>query len=358
MAVQPPLSPFTVAPKSGRNAIDARISANSRFRRDEWPLVAALAYDRLCTFEFAIAAEIFAMPRPELGEDWYRFAVCAAEPGPLRAFGGLSVEPALGLELLAEADLIIIPGWKGVDAPVPPKLSSALTAAHERGARIASICSGAFVLAAAGLLDGKRAATHWRYADSLQRLFPRVQVEASVLYVEDNRILTSAGSAAGIDLMLHIIRSDFGADAANCVARRLVVQPHRSGGQAQFVHRPLPSDPRRRFATLLDEVRADPARNWSVPAMARHAAMSERTFFRRFTDSTGCSPAEWLSQLRVEECKRLLEATALPVDEVARQSGFGTVETLRQHFARATKLTPSEYRQRFGHRTDEMLYRD
>jgi len=312
------------------------------------PLVAALAYDDLCTFEFAITAEIFGLARPEMGAGWYRFAACAIEPGPLRAQGGLRVEVDGGVELIAQADLIVVPGWKGVDAAVPPELVEALRAAHARGARLASICSGAFVLAATGLLNGRRAATHWRYAEALARAFPAIEVDASVLYVEEGRVLTSAGSAAGIDLMLHIIRSDFGAEAANKVARRLVVPSHRNGGQAQFIERPVPSSANSRLAPLLDRVRAEPGRRWSVAEMALEAAMSERSFLRRFTAATGAAPGQWVSEVRVQEARRLLEQTGVSVEEVARLAGFGSVAALRLHFARATGLSPRAYRERFA----------
>ncbi len=199
------------------------------------PLVAALVYDGLCTFEFGVAYEIFGLPRPELGSGWYRFATAAVGEGAMRAAGGLAVAAAGGAEVLAEASLIVIPGWRGADAPVPEALQDALRLAVGRGARIATLCSGVFVPAAAGLLDGKRASTHWRYAELLRKRHPRITVDADVLYVDNDDILTAAGSAAGIDLCLHIVRKDFGIAAANSVARRLVVPPHRDGGQAQFI---------------------------------------------------------------------------------------------------------------------------
>jgi len=312
------------------------------------PLVVALAYDGLCTFEFAIAAEVFGLARPEMGSGWYRFAACGIEPGPLRAQGGFRFEVDDGPELLDKADLIVIPGWKGIDVPVPKTLAGALVAAHSRGARLASICSGAFVLAAIGLLHERRAATHWRYAHALSHAYPSIKVDASVLYVEEERVFTSAGSAAGIDLMLHIIRCDFGADAANSVARRLVVPPHRNGGQAQFIERPVPNSAKSRLAPLLDLIRAEPARRWSVADMAREAAMSERSFLRRFVKATGSAPGRWVTVVRIEEAKRLLERATIPIEEVARLAGFGGVASLRHHFGPATGLSPRDYRSRFG----------
>ncbi len=312
------------------------------------PLVAALVYDGLCTFEFSIAAEVFGLARPEMGEGWYRFASVAIEPGPLRAHGGLRIEADGDLELLKEADLIVVPGWKGSAAAVPDGLIAGLQAAWGRGARLASICSGAFVLAATGLLNGKRAATHWRYAEALASRHPEMEVDAQVLYVEEDRIFTSAGSAAGIDLMLHIVRSDFGNAAANSVARRLVMPPHRSGGQAQYIERPVPAEAGGKLSALLDAIRTNPDAVWSVERMADATAMSHRTFLRRFTETTGLPPGEWVTAIRVEEAKRLLEVTKLPIEEVATQVGFGSVATLRHHFRVLLGLSPRDYRGNFA----------
>lgn len=312
------------------------------------PLVVAPVYDGLCTFEFAIAAEIFGLARPEMGAGWYRFASAALEPGVLRAHGGLRVTSDGGPELLDEADLIVMAGWKGADVPVPPALAQRLRAAWARGARLASICSGAFVLAATGLLDGRRAATHWRYAQRLRERHPAIDVDADVLYVDDKRVLTSAGSAAGIDLMLHIVRGDFGVEAANSVARRLVMPAHRSGGQAQFIERPVPADRAHRLAGVLEQVRTDLRANWTVERMAGAAAMSPRTFLRRFTEATGQSPGDWLITERVAEAQRLLEASALPVERVAEAAGFGSVQALRHHFQARLGLAPRAYRASFG----------
>lgn len=202
-------------------------------------LVVALAYDGLCTFEFGVAVEIFGLPRPELGENWYRFAVAAVDEGELRATGGIRIVTEGGVELLEQADTIIVPGWRGAQMPVPETLCQALRQAHQRGCRIMSICSGVFVLAAAGLLNGRKATTHWRYTDLLRQRYPAIEVLEDALYYDEGRVMTSAGSAAGIDLCLHVVRTDFGRDIANNVAQRLVVQPHRDGTQTQKVTAPV-----------------------------------------------------------------------------------------------------------------------
>ena len=312
------------------------------------PLVVAPVYDGLGTFEFAIAAEIFGLARPEMGTGWYRFASAAVEPGPLRAQGGLSVTVDGNAELLDQADLIVMAGWKGADVPVPDELAQRLRRAWERGARLASICSGAFVLAATGLLDGRRAATHWRYADALRARHPGIEVDANVLYVEGERVFTSAGSAAGIDLMLHLVRQDFGVEAANSVARRLVMPAHRSGGQAQFIERPVPRDHTHRLAGVMEQVRADLRTPWTLERMAQAGAMSPRTLLRRFSEATGQTPGDWLIAERVAEAQRLLEASALSVERIAAQVGFGSAQALRHHFQARLGLAPRAYRASFG----------
>jgi len=258
------------------------------------PLVVALLYDGLCTFEFGIVAEIFGLARPEMGADWYRFASCAIEDGPLRAHGGFSLTPDHGSELIDQADIVIVPGWKGASESVPDALCERLRRAHDRGARLASICSGAFVLAAAGLLDGGTATTHWRYADALRSQYPMIVVDQVSLYRSHGRILTSAGSAAGIDLLIEIVRQDYGAEAANSVARRLVMPAHRTGGQAQFLERPVPARRNSEIAPLLDRLRVELSALWTLERMASECRMSLRTFARRFTEATGVSPGEWL----------------------------------------------------------------
>jgi AraC family transcriptional regulator, transcriptional activator FtrA len=311
-------------------------------------LVAALVYDGLCTFEFSIASEIFGLVRPEMGSNWYRFASVAVERGPLRAQGGLYVQAQAGMELLEQADLIVVPGWKGRNVPVPAELIQALLKAYRRGARLASICSGAFVLAATGLLDGKQAATHWRYAQDLASTYPAIEVDDKVLYVQSGRVYTSAGSAAGVDLMLHIVREEYGVEAANSVARRLVMPPHRNGGQAQFIERPVATDRNGRLADLLQLVQSDLKAEWSVQRLSQSVAMSTRTFIRRFVEATGQTPGDWVIGARVSEAKRLLESSVLSVETIAHQTGFGSVQTMRHHFRTQMGMAPKEYREMFS----------
>jgi AraC family transcriptional regulator, transcriptional activator FtrA len=314
------------------------------------PLVVALLYDGLCTFEFGIAAEVFGLSRPEIGPNWYRFASCAIEAGPLRAHGGFSILPDGGLELLDQASLIVVPGWKGADVPVPNNLIEHLQMAHARGVRLASICSGAFVLAATGLLDGAVATTHWRYADAMRRQFPNVVVDETSLYRSDGTIFTSAGSAAGIDLMIEIVRSDFGPDAANSVARRMVMPAHRSGGQAQFLERPVPTRPNAEIGPLLDEVREQLDQRWTINKLANASNMSKRTFERRFVQATGQGPGEWLADERIEAAKDILIRSNRSIEEIAEAVGFGSAHALRHHFRRRMRLSPSDYRREFSQR--------
>ncbi|MEO1017535.1 MAG: transcriptional regulator FtrA [Pseudomonadota bacterium] len=313
------------------------------------PLVCVVAYDGLCTFEFGITVELFGLPRPEF-DHWYRFAVVAAEPGPLRATGGVTVRTSHGLDALDDAHLILVPGWRGTDIPVPPDLSAALRRAHERGARLASICSGAFVLAAAGLLNGRRATTHWRYAQALARTYPDIDVDPEVLFVEDRGIMTSAGSAAGLDLGLHIIRQDFGAGIANMVARRLVLPARREGGQRQFVPAPEPRSRGGRIAPLLDRIRSSLNEEWPLARMASEAGLSGRTLSRRMIEATGTSPLMWLTQARVSHAGELLERADLSLADIAEACGFGSMETFRREFRRANGVAPSRYRSQFTQR--------
>ena len=313
-------------------------------------LVVVLAYDGLCTFEFGCAVEVFGLPRPELGETWYRFAVAGLEPGPLRATGGIHVLADGGLDLLAQAGTVVVPGWRGVDAPVPPTLCSALRAAHIAGARLLSLCSGAFVLAAAGLLDGRRATTHWRYADRLIARYPTLRFVPDVLYVDEGSVLTAAGSAAGLDLCLHLVRRDWGPEVANRVARRLVLPAHRQGGQAQFIERPVPREraASSRIGPLLDQVRTALHEDWTVERLAAAAAVSRRGLHRHFREATGQSPGTWLITERVERARELLEASDTAIEDIAAACGFGSAVTLRHHFRRLLSASPAAYRAHFG----------
>lgn len=311
------------------------------------PLVAILAYDGLCTFEFGCAVEIFGRSRPEMGPDWYRCMVIAAEPGPLRGLGGIRVEPDGGLEFLTDAETIVVPGWRSPLAEVPGPLAEALRAAHDRGVRLVGICAGAFVLAAIGALQGRRATTHWFHLDRLAEISPDTKVVDDVLYVDEGSVLTSAGSAAGLDLCLHVVRRDFGAKAANQVARRLVLSAHREGGQAQFIDRPVPVRAGTRLGAFLDSVRLRLSESWTIEQMADEAGVSMTGLHRHVRAATGFSPGAWLVAERVRLARELLEETNLSVEAIARTTGFGEPTTLRKHLHRAVGLSPTAYRDRF-----------
>jgi transcriptional regulator GlxA family with amidase domain len=304
--------------------------------------VVAMALPEVVAFDLAIPAQVFGHHDER---DRYSFGVCAAEPGPVPSTTGFAVHARLGLEALAAADTIIVPGYVPHDRPAPAVLE-ALCAAAGRGARMVSVCTGAFALAAAGLLDGRRATTHWRNAADLAARYPSVEVDPNVLYVDGGRVLTSAGVAAGIDLCLHLVRADWGAQAAARIARRMVVAPHRDGGQAQFLQRPVPANGTGLAATCawaLDRL-ADPL---TVADLARHAGWAPRTFARRFVTETGATPLRWLTAQRLLEARRLLEATDLPVDQVADRCGLGTAANLRLHLARDADMTPTAYRRAY-----------
>lgn len=306
--------------------------------------VVALAYDGLCTFEFGIAVEAFALKRPEFDFPWYRFSIASPDVSPLRATGGFTIDVPGRLEAIAEADTLIIPGWKGVDVPVPAGLKAAIVTAHDRGCRLVSICSGAFVLAATGLLDGRIATTHWRYTKQLAAKFPAINVNPDVLFENaGNGIFTSAGSAAGLDLCLHLIRLDHGAAVANRVARRFVLPTQRAGGQIQFIEHVEP-DTRSDIEPLLERLRARLDVPVTVPQMADMAGMSPRSLIRHFRRVTGLAPQEWLTGERIKRAMELLETTEATIDSVGYACGFQTPETFRHHFRRRLGTSPSQYR--------------
>lgn len=310
--------------------------------------VAVLLYDGLCMFEFACAAEVFGLERPEAGPGWYSFHTASVDGRPVRTQYGGRMQPDGDLKLLQAAGTIIVPGWRGAEASVPDALVAALRDSYRRGSRLLSICSGVFVLAAAGLLDGRRATTHWRHAAALRERHPLVEVDPDVLYVDNGQVLTSAGSAAGLDLCLHLVRRDFGSAKANLVARRLVIPPHRDGGQAQYVERPVAPRRRDALSPLLDHLRRHLDQPHTVAALAARVNMSERTFLRKFQAATGTTPGQWLARARIEHACQLLEQTGLGVDEVASRSGFGTAMTLRHHFRQRLGTSPVAYRRRFA----------
>lgn len=308
----------------------------------------AVLYDGLCTFEFGLTTELFGLERPELDVDWYDYGVVSVDPGPLSTLGGVTVSAPTDLSVIETAGTIVLPGWRDPGERPPERLISALRVAHSRGARLLSICSGVFVLAATGLLDGQAATTHWRYTDQLQADFPAIDVRPGVLYVDNGQTLTSAGSAAGLDLGLHLIRRDYGAAVANQVARRLVVPPHRDGGQAQFIVAPVQAIAGPALATTIDWALNNLDRALTVAKLASHANMTPRTFARRFGAEVGQPPHQWLSRQRVLRAQELLETTNVSIDVVAQQSGLGSAANLRHHFERETQTTPTRYRAVFS----------
>lgn len=311
-------------------------------------LVAILAYDGLCTFEFGIAVEVFGLARPEFDFPWYEHRIAAVDEGPMRAMGGIQVLADGGMELLETARTIIVPGWRDREAPVPEALLVALRQAHARGARLLSICSGVFVLAATGLLDGHRATTHWRYTSELAERFPNILVDPDVLYVDSGPLITSAGSAAGIDACLHLVARDFGTHVANSVARRLVMSPQRTGGQAQFIPTPVSPSPRSDLSRVMQWARERLHEPLEVRDLASEAAMSERTFLRRFTEASGQSPKTWLQHQRLARARELLESTNQNTEQIAEHCGYRSVESFRVAFRSVVGVPPSVYRERFG----------
>lgn len=313
--------------------------------------VAAAVLPGAHPFELAVACEVFGLVRPELGVEWYDFRVCAVEEPPID-LGGFTIDTPHRLDTLAEADTVVIPVCPP-DPGAPPGLVDALRAAYERGARIVSYCSGAFALAQAGILDDRPATTHWMHAARLARDFPRVNVQPDVLYVDDGQVLTSAGTSAAIDVSLHIVRCDYGTEVTNGVARRMVVPPHRDGGQAQFVDQPVPPrDDACALGPTLDWIVDRMSESLTVEQMAAHAMMSTRTFMRRFRAVTGTTPLRWLHQQRIGHARRMLEDTALSVERVAQECGFGSAASLRMHFQRAVSTTPTTYRRTFRERRE------
>ncbi|WP_055551850.1 helix-turn-helix domain-containing protein [Streptomyces kanamyceticus] len=325
----------TAAPETTARKLSGR-------RRRE--IVAVLLFSGGPIFESSIPLSVFGIDRQDAGVPRYRLLVCAGEEGPLRTTGGLELTAPHGLEAIGRAGTVVVPAWRSITSP-PPEALDALRRAHEEGARIVGLCTGAFVLAAAGLLDGRPATTHWMYAPTLAKRYPSVHVDPRELFVDDGDVLTSAGTAAGIDLCLHIVRTDHGNEAAGALARRLVVPPRRAGGQERYLDRSLP-----------EEIGADPLaevvawalehlhEQFDVETLAARAYMSRRTFDRRFRSLTGSAPLQWLITQRVLQAQRLLETSDYSVDEVAGRCGFRSPVALRGHFRRQLGSSPAAYR--------------
>jgi transcriptional regulator GlxA family with amidase domain len=313
-------------------------------------VVAALVGTRAAAFELGTVHEVFGIDRSEYADPWYECRLVAAYGSPVPVSdASWTISTPYSLPSLEEADTIAVVTWPDFDLPAKPEVLDAIRAAHARGARIISVCTGAFLLAEAGLLDGKRATTHWRFVDELAKRYPSIDLDCDVLYVDaGDGIYTSAGTGAGVDLCLHLVRLDHGADVANAVARRMVVPPQRDGGQAQFVNMPVPccadDDP---IASTLEWALENLDQPLRVEHLARHSLLSPRTFARRFRSATGTTPMQWLARQRVLHAQRLLETTDLSVDGIAERCGFGTGTVLRAHFRRVTGTSPQSYRRTF-----------
>ncbi|MEW5835690.1 MAG: helix-turn-helix domain-containing protein [Pseudomonadota bacterium] len=308
--------------------------------------VAVVAFDCIGTFHLAVPCAVFGAAAG--GEPLFEVQVCAIEPGELRSEAGFGIAVSHGLRTLARADIVVVPSWRDPRVPAPAALVQALRSAHRRGALVVGLCLGAFALADAGLLDGRRAATHWASAELFARRFPRVALEPNVLYVDEGTVVTSAGTAAGIDCCLHVVRRLCGAEAAARIARRMVVPPHRQGGQAQYIEQPVSArgepGPLQR---ALDWATGHLDQPHSLDTLAARAAMSRRSFTRHFRRHTGTTVSQWLLAQRLALAQRLLETTDQPVERIAERAGFGTPLSMRQHFAAAFDTTPSAYRREF-----------
>ncbi len=327
--------------------VDTQIEANTE--TPAFPgTVAAIIYNEFGAFSLGIALEIFGRALPEEGYPGYDITIVSTEGRRTSAFGGMSVSTRGTLKDLRQARIILIPAWRSNSERPPERLLSELRRAALRGAIILSICDGAFVLAHAGLLDGRRATTHWADLADLKSQFPDVRVEEDVLYIDEGNIITSAGGASGIDACLHLVRRDFGTRIVNAVARRMVIPPHREGGQRQYVANPIPTHAGQRLSAAMDWARSQLHRPVTVKEFAQEAAMSERSFLRRFQDDIGMSPKAWITAERMRRAQEILESTPLPLSEVGLAVGYASPETFRAAFRRIVGVPPSTYRERFN----------
>jgi transcriptional regulator GlxA family with amidase domain len=310
--------------------------------------VAAVIDEGALTFDLAIPCEVFGLDRSDIVDPWYEFLLVAAGKRPVRTQTGFLIDTPHGLSELARADTVVVPGWSDPDVPPSDELVAALHERYELGARIVSLCTGAFVLGYAGLLDGRRATTHWMYAERLKQRFPAVDLDPAVLYVVDGSIMTSAGTAAGIDLCLHLVSLDHGLEVTATVARRIVMPVFRAGGQAQYVDEPIGRDPGSpSLSALIDWARAHISAGLSVEDLAARGAMSPRTLSRRFRGALGMPPGEWLQRERLRLAQRLLEATDAPLPTVASRAGYDSATTMRAQFAARLGISPRAYRRTF-----------
>lgn len=312
------------------------------------PLVAVVAFDGISPFHLSVPCLVFGEDRRDLGVPRFDLRVCAAEAGRLRSSAGFDIATRHGLASLRQADIVIVPSWRDTTEAAPAVLLDALRRAHRRGACIVGLCLGAFVLAEAGLLDGRAATTHWHWADEFARRFPAVRLDPDVLYLDEGDVLTSAGTAASLDCCLYLLRQRCGAEAANRVARRLVVAPHRQGGQAQFVEQPIAATPRdERLSGVLAWAAGHLDESYSLDSLAARAAMSRRSFTRHFQKATGTTVLQWLLHQRLGHARRLLESGDRSVEAIAGDAGFGSAVAMRKHFVAALGVSPAAYRRQF-----------
>jgi transcriptional regulator GlxA family with amidase domain len=310
--------------------------------------VVLLAVPGVAPFEFGVICEVFGIDRSDTGGPTFDFTIATADPGVVPTSLGFDLVVNTGLEVAADADLIAVPAHT-IDT-IDERFLRVIRDAEARGAWILSVCSGAFVLADAGILDGRRATTHWMHADRLARDYPQIDVDPDVLFVEDGRVITSAGTAAGIDAALHLVRIEHGAAAANVIARRMVIAPQRDGGQAQYIPTLVKQDCSDSLAVVCEWMLDNMAEDLTVDRLARKALMSSRTFARRFRDDMGTTPAAWLNRQRILRAQQLLETTDLGFETVAQRTGFGTAAVMRHHFLKVLQTTPTSYRRAFGAR--------